>query len=117
MLHGYLMKYISTWIVTSASKMFDFGLRESKAYCGQPTASGGVTVWCALSCVRIFSSVFVDGTFTSDIYISLLNDEFASFLMGYGIPVNAAWFEQDGISPHTSNAVLCFMMFSRRESC
>jgi hypothetical protein len=60
--------------------------------------------------------VFVDGTATSDVHLSLLIDDFAPFLMGYGIPMNSARFQQDGARPHTSNAVPCafFVTFPRR---
>jgi hypothetical protein len=52
--------------------------------------------------------VFVDGAVTSDVYLCLLSDEFVSFLMGCGIPVISAWFQQDGARPHTGNTVLHF---------
>jgi hypothetical protein len=29
--------------------------------------------------------------------------------MAYGIPMNSAWFQQDGARPHTSKDVLCFL--------
>jgi hypothetical protein len=64
--------------------------------------------------VRIFEgrnvlSVFIDDTATSDVYLSLLSDEFVPFLMGYGISMNLAWCQQGGARPHTSNAVLGFL--------
>jgi hypothetical protein len=65
-----------------------------------------VAVWCALSSVGIFSAVFIDGTVTSDVYLSLLTDEFVLFLVIYGISMNSAQFQQDGAKPHIRNAVL-----------
>jgi hypothetical protein len=41
-----------------------------------------VKVWCALSSVGIFRPMFIHGTITSDVHVSLLSDEFVPFLMG-----------------------------------
>jgi hypothetical protein len=35
----------------------------------------------------------IDGTVTSDIYLSLLGDEFIPLLMGYVIQINSAWLQ------------------------
>jgi hypothetical protein len=64
------------------------------------------TIWCALSSAEIFGPVFFDGTFTSDVYLSLLSDEFVAFLMRYGIPMNSSWFQQDSDRLQTSSALL-----------
>jgi hypothetical protein len=70
-----------------------------------------VSVWRALSSVTIFSPVSINGTVTSDDYLSLESDEFISFLMGYGIPMNSAWFQHDGARPYTSNNVFHFIHY------
>jgi hypothetical protein len=31
------------------------------------------------------------------------------FLTGYGIPINSAWFQRDGVRPHTKHDVLRFL--------
>lgn len=46
---------------------------------------------------------------TSDVYISLLSDEFVSFLMGYGTPLILPGLKQDGVRFHTGNAVLRYL--------
>jgi hypothetical protein len=59
-----------------------------------------------LSIVRVLGPAFVDGEVTSDVYLSLLSDELGPLLMGYGIPANSAWLQQDGARPHTDRVVL-----------
>jgi hypothetical protein len=73
-----------------------------------PLQPEGVTVRSALSSVGVFGPVFIDGTITSGVYLSLLSDEFVPFLMGYGVPMNSAWYQQDGATSHTDNTVLLF---------
>jgi hypothetical protein len=75
-----------------------------------------VTVWCALLIVGIFGPLIIDGAVSSDVYLSLLSDEFFPFLMGHGILMNSAWFQQDGARPNTSSAILCFLCDVFRES-
>jgi hypothetical protein len=65
-------------------------------------------VWCALSSIGIFGPVFINGIVTS-LHLSLLNDKFAPFLMGYGIPMNSAWSYQDDARLHSSNVVCHFL--------
>jgi hypothetical protein len=52
-----------------------------------------------ISNVGTLGPVFVDGTVTSDVYRSLLTDEFVPFLMGYGIPMNSTWCSRGGVRP------------------
>jgi hypothetical protein len=59
--------------------------------------------------VETFGPVFIDGTVTSHVYLSLLSDGFIPVLMGYGIPMDPAWSQQDGARPHASNAILRFL--------
>jgi hypothetical protein len=65
-----------------------------------------VSVWCALSSNRICGPVSTYGTVASGVYLNLLSDEFAPFLLGYGILMDSGWFQQDDARPHTSDAVL-----------
>jgi hypothetical protein len=66
-------------------------------------------VWCALSSVGIFGPVFINGTVTCDVYLCLLSDKSVPFLVGYGIPMNPAWFQEDGARPQISDAVFHFL--------
>jgi hypothetical protein len=50
--------------------------------------------------------VFADGTDTSDVYLSPVSGDFFPVLMGYGTPMNSAWFQQDGARPHTNHVLL-----------
>jgi hypothetical protein len=62
--------------------------------------------------------MFINGTVTSDVFFCLLSNERVPFLMGYGIPMNSAWFQQDGTQLHTRKAILHFLLdILRRESC
>jgi hypothetical protein len=45
--------------------------------------------------------MFMDGTVTFDVYLSLLSEESVPFLTGKGIPMNSASFQEDGARPHT----------------
>lgn len=55
---------------------------------------------------------------TCDVYLSLLNDEFVLFLMGYGIPMNSAWFQQDDADFMPAMPYFTFFMaVLRRQSC
>jgi hypothetical protein len=51
----------------------------------------------------------MDATVTSDIYLSLLWDEFTPLMRGYIIAVNTVWLEQDGARRHISNSVHQFL--------
>jgi hypothetical protein len=59
-----------------------------------------------LSIVGVLGPVFIDGKVTSDVCLGLLSDELGSFLLGYDIPTNSAWLQQDGARPRTNSAVL-----------
>jgi hypothetical protein len=65
-----------------------------KALCTHIDATG----WCVLSSAGIFYPVFIYGTITSDIFLSLLKDEFVPSLQGYGNAINAAWIQHDSTS-------------------
>jgi hypothetical protein len=43
-----------------------------------------------------------------------MNDEFIPFLMECGIPINSAWFQQDGVRPPISDVVVCLLRDSFR---
>jgi hypothetical protein len=76
MLHGSPMRHISTWMVTITRKVSCFGPRESpRLTTANSLQPQRVTVCCILLRTGIFGLVFNDVTVTSDIYISLLNDE------------------------------------------
>jgi hypothetical protein len=51
--------------------------------------------------------MFINGTVISDVYLSMLSDKFAPFMMGYDSPVNSAWFQQDGSRPRSSTFSEC----------
>jgi hypothetical protein len=78
-----------------------------------------VRAWCSLPRVWIFSPVFIYDTATSDVFLSVLSDEFIPFLMGYGIPLNWIWVQQNGASAHTCVMpyFAFFMICSSRHSC
>jgi hypothetical protein len=59
--------------------------------------------------------MFTDGAVSSDVYLNLLSDEFISSLVGYGIPINRNWLQQNGAISHTSSPILCFMTFWNKE--
>jgi hypothetical protein len=42
-----------------------------------------VTAWCALFSIGVFSPIFINGINTSNVYLSLLGDEFVPFLIGF----------------------------------
>jgi hypothetical protein len=47
-----------------------------------------------------------------------LIDEMFFFQMRSGIPVNSAWFQQDGAEPQATNAYSAFFLkFAMTESC
>jgi hypothetical protein len=73
-----------------------------------PLHPEGVTVRNALSSVGVFGPAFIDGKINSDVYLSLLSDEFVPFLMGYSVPMNSAWHQQDGATSHTDNTIHLF---------
>jgi hypothetical protein len=85
------MKQTSTWNVTLTSKISDFGPQRIQdlllpSHCIQRERErererGREVVWRALSSIGIFSPVFINGTVTSDIRLSLLSEEFAPFQM------------------------------------
>jgi hypothetical protein len=52
------------------------------------------TGWYALSMVGIFDLLFVDGTVTSDVYLSMLSDGFTQFLTVYDFQINSVSFQR-----------------------
>jgi hypothetical protein len=81
-----------------------------------PLHSEIVTVWCALSSIEIFGPLFIDSIVTLNSYLSLLSDEFASYPMGYGIPTNSAWFQQNDFRPHQQCRTLISSWHFREET-
>jgi hypothetical protein len=60
--------------------------------------------------------MFINGTVTSDVFFCLLSNKRAPLLMGYGIPMNSAWYQQDGTQLHNSNTIIHFFaeIFEKR---
>jgi hypothetical protein len=102
MSHDSSMKHTSTWMVTLTWKISDIGPQTIQ---GLPLPPERLTAWWVLSIVRVLGPGFIDGEVISDVYLSLLSDELGPLLMGYGIPTNSAWLQQDGVRPHTDNVV------------
>jgi hypothetical protein len=74
-----------------------------------PLHSDVVAVMCTLSSIWIFGPVLIDSTVTSDVYLSLISDEFVLLLMRRELEMNSAWFQQDGARPHPSNSLHRFL--------
>jgi hypothetical protein len=59
-------------------------------------------VWCALQRIGTYGPVFIEDTVNSQI----LHNDFVTFLMGYVVDIDKAWFQQHGARPHTAGIVL-----------
>jgi hypothetical protein len=46
----------------------------------------------------------------------MLRDDIAAILMGYVVPVNSAWFQEDGARPTPAVLYLAFFMMHSRTS-
>jgi hypothetical protein len=94
MSHDSSMKHTSTWMVTLTWKISDIGpqtiqreLRHGRCYWSSEYS---------VPCSSMVNSLLM---FTSVYWVTHLS----SFLVGYGIPMSSACFQQDGAGPHTSN--------------
>jgi hypothetical protein len=76
--------------VILTSKISDFGPQRTEGFPLPTHCIQRVTTRGPLSSDGIFGPVFIDGTVTSDLYLSLTSDEFIPFLMGYDVLVNSA---------------------------
>jgi hypothetical protein len=52
----------------------------------------------------------MDGTGTSGVSLNQLRDESVPVLMGYGSPLNSAWFQQAGGKPQITNVLFGFLL-------
>jgi hypothetical protein len=100
-------------MVALAIKMSDVGSQSLR----HAFRIQSVTIHSSLSRVVIFILVFMDSTITSDVRHSPLSDGIVSSLMRCDIPMNSAWFQQDGAEPQTTNMDSAFFFtFSKRET-
>jgi hypothetical protein len=81
------LQLMLTFSWTAALTKSDFGLQRTHSL----LLLTHYTVQCTLSSVRIFSPVFTVSAVTSDVYVSLLRDEFIPFLQGYSTAINTVW--------------------------
>lgn len=94
-----------TLMVILESEMSDFGPQA----CSCKLIQSRESVVCIIQSRNIRTYV-PQCTPTSDVCLSLMSDGFTLFLMRYGIPINSAWFKQDGSGPHINNAPLHFFL-------
>jgi hypothetical protein len=88
--------------------MSDFGPHNPWLTIANPQGPERFTVWCGLYRDGMLCLVFIDGTATCGICLSLLSTEFVTFLVGCGNLMSLARFQQDGAIPHTSIVQLSF---------